>query len=123
MTVRRACLLMLHLNILDLLQGIATLVMAGALIHFWLAVNRLSRAVRLLEKGAGSPPPAPPAAPDPGAPAAGAIEEGVLAAIAAAVAVVVRQPHRIIAIQPDAGAQRAWSAEGRRELYHSHKVR
>jgi hypothetical protein len=36
---------------------------------------------------------------------------------------VVRQPHRIVAIQPDAAAQRAWSAEGRRELYHSHRVR
>jgi hypothetical protein len=47
----------------------------------------------------------------------------VLTAIAAAVAMVVRQPHRIVAIQPDAAAQRAWSAEGRRELYHSHRVR
>jgi hypothetical protein len=36
---------------------------------------------------------------------------------------VVREPHRIIAIQPNSGAQLAWSAEGRRELYHSHKIR
>jgi hypothetical protein len=52
-----------------------------------------------------------------------AIEAGVIAAIAAAIAVVVRQPHRIIAVQTDSGAQRAWSAEGRREIYHSHRVR
>ena len=32
-------------------------------------------------------------------------------------------PQRIIAIQPDTSAQRAWSAEGRRELYHSHRIR
>jgi hypothetical protein len=51
------------------------------------------------------------------------IDAGILAAIAAAVAVVVRHPHHIIAVQPDAGAQHAWSAEGRREIYHSHRVR
>ena len=51
------------------------------------------------------------------------IEPGVLAALAAAVAVVVRRSHRIVAVQADGGAQRAWSAEGRREIYHSHRVR
>jgi hypothetical protein len=59
----------------------------------------------------------------PAPPAEKTLDVGVLAAIAAAVAVVVRQPHRIIAVQSDSGAQRAWSAEGRREIYHSHRVR
>ena len=44
-------------------------------------------------------------------------------AIAAAVVVALRQPHRIISVQPDACTQHAWSAEGRRELYHSHRIR
>jgi uncharacterized membrane protein len=67
---------------------------------------------------APAPAPAVPCAPEPEG-----IDEGVLAAIAAAISTVIRQPHRIVAIQPDAGAQLAWSAEGRRELYHSHKIR
>ncbi len=72
----------------------------------------------LTPPAASAPTPAVPSAPEPGE-----IDEGVLAAIAAAVSMVIRQPHRIIAIQPDAGAQLAWSAEGRRELYHSHRIR
>ena len=57
------------------------------------------------------------------APEPAELDEGVLTAIAAAIAMVIRQPHRIVAIQADAAAQRAWSAEGRREIYHSHKIR
>jgi hypothetical protein len=105
------------------LQTVGTLLLLGALVYLWLTVNRLSRAVRLLEQRAL---PLAPAKPAPAAlvpPAAKVIDAGILAAIAAAVAVVVRQPHRIIAVQPDSGAQRAWSAEGRREIYHSHRVR
>jgi hypothetical protein len=118
---------MLQSTFLDLLQSITTLVLIGLLIYLWLAVQRLQRTVQRLEEHLGSAPP-PPAAPAPTLvsrkPAeAEEIDVGVLAAIAAAVAVVVRQPHRIIAIQPDNGAQRAWSAEGRRELYHSHRIR
>jgi hypothetical protein len=133
---------MLQSNTLDLFQGIVILVLTGALIYLWLTINRLQQTVRRLEKYIDSPPrpaapqslpaaPAPTPAPvsAPTAPAvtkapeAETIDDGVLAAIAAAVAMVVRQPHRIIAIQPNSGAQLAWSAEGRRELYHSHKIR
>ena len=125
-------------NIFDLFQGIAILALAGVLIHLWLTVNRLHRTVRRLQDEVESPPipppaprvpaPAPSPAPAPApaivkAPEPAAFDEGVLTAIAAAVAMVVRQPHRIVAIQPDAAAQRAWSAEGRREIYHSHKIR
>jgi hypothetical protein len=120
---------MLQSNIFDLLQSITTLVLAGLLVYLWLAVQRLHRMVQRLEEHLGSAPP-PPAAPAPTpAPSsrkpaeAEVMDVGVLAAIAAAVAVIVRQPHRIIAIQPDNSAQRAWSAEGRRELYHSHRIR
>jgi hypothetical protein len=55
--------------------------------------------------------------------ATAAVDEGIIAAIAAAVAVVVRPPHRIVAIHPDADTQHAWSAEGRRQIYLSHKIR
>lgn len=99
------------------------LILAGALIYLWWTVNRLRRIVRRLEPHLGSPPSPPPTTSALGTRGAEAIDEGVLAAIAAAVVVAIRQPHRIIAIQPDAGTQRAWSAEGRRELYHSHKIR
>ena len=124
---------MLQYNILDLFQGIAILVLAGVLVFLWSTINRLCRTVRRLEESIAQAPlsRAPQALPPTPAPAPSllktpepeAIDEGVLTAIAAAVALMVRQPHRIVAIQPDAGAQLAWSAEGRRELYHSHRIR
>jgi hypothetical protein len=114
-------------NSFALLQSITTLVLAGLLVHLWLTVRGLHQTVRRLEEQLDSAPPSP-AAPVPApsvrpTPEPEVMDEGVLTAIAAAVAVVVRQPHRIIAIQPDTSAQRAWSAEGRRELYHSHRIR
>jgi hypothetical protein len=105
------------------LQTVGTLLLLGALVYLWLTVNRLSQAVRLLEQRVLPPAPAKPAPAAPVPLAEKVIDAGILAAIAAAVAVVVRQPHRIIAVQADSGAQRAWSAEGRREIYHSHRVR
>jgi hypothetical protein len=117
------------------------LALAGLLIHLWMTVRQLRDAMRALEKRLESPAPVQPppepvrvqavstavpveAAPAaPARPQADAIDEGVLTAIAAAVAMVFKQPHRIIAIQPDAGTQHAWSSEGRRELYHSHRIR
>jgi hypothetical protein len=134
----------------NLFLVIAILALAGLLVHLWMTVNRLQRTVRRLQDEVESPPiappvsraaapapvpvpaPAPVSAPAPSlapapaivkAPEPEAIDEGVLTAIAAAVAMVIRQPHRLVAIQADASAQRAWSAEGRREIYHSHKVR
>ena len=114
------------------------LALTALLIHLWLTVRQLQTTVRNLEERLGSVTPAPvpePARPSPApapavAPSAARvpsepdlIDEGVLTAIAAVVATVFKQPHRIVAVQPDAGAQLAWSAEGRRELYHSHRIR
>ncbi len=42
---------------------------------------------------------------------------------AATGALVIRVPHRLVAVHPDYGAQHAWSAEGRREIYLSPKIR
>jgi hypothetical protein len=102
-------------------QTVGMLIMLGALGYLWLMVNRLSGTVRILEQRALPPVPTKPTLPVMSA--ADALDEGVVAAIAAAVAVVVRVPHRIVAVHPDYGAQHAWSAEGRREIYLSHKVR
>jgi hypothetical protein len=99
------------------------LVLAGALVCLWLTVHRLRRTVHSIEKRLESSAPvqAPPTTLAPHQPEA--IDEGVLTAIAAAVVVALKQPHRIISVQPDASTQHAWSAEGRRELYHSHQIR
>jgi len=97
----------------------------GALAYLLLVVTRLSRTVRTLEQRL-APAPAPlsaPAAGVPSAPVAVALDESIVAVIAAAVASVIRHPHRIVAVQPESSAQRAWSAEGRREIYLSHRVR
>jgi hypothetical protein len=102
-------------------QTVGMLIMLGVLVYLWLTVNRLSQTVRILEQRAITPVPAKPTPLVTST--ADAIDEGVVAAIAAAVALVVRVPHRIVAVQPDSGAQHAWSAEGRREIYLSHKIR
>ena len=100
---------------------VGMLILLGALAYLWLVVNRLSRTVRILEQRALPSAPAQPARPVTAG--AEALDEGVVAAIAAAVAIVIRVPHRIVAVHPDYEAQHAWSAEGRREIYLSHKVR
>jgi hypothetical protein len=106
------------------------LVLAVALVYLWLTVRQLRETVRAIENRLVLPEPvqvlpvpvpAPPAARVSSEPEG--IDEGVLVAIAAAVAVVFKHPHRIIAVQPDPGTQHAWSSEGRRELYHSHRIR
>jgi hypothetical protein len=129
---RPACLSVTNLEVPGFL------VLATALLYLLLSVRQLRGAVRALEKrlespaapAQASPAPAqatpapvqtPPAAKVPPQPEA--IDEGILAAIAAGVAMMLKQPFRIIAVQPDAGTQHAWSSEGRRELYHSHRIR
>ena len=58
-----------------------------------------------------------------------AIPGEIVAVIAAAVDTVMHGPHRILSITPVGGGQShaqtsmAWSAEGRRQIFQSHKVR
>jgi hypothetical protein len=94
--------------------------LGALLVYLWLAVQRLAQALHALEQRIAPPAAAQPA-PAPSAPAA--ISEDIVAAIAAAVAVTIRRPHHIIAIHPDPNVQRAWSSEGRREIYRSHRIR
>src|SRR5690606_21671945 len=46
----------------------------------------------------------------------------ILAVIAAAVATVVKQPHRLNVVAAEA-PPRDWAREGRREIFGSHKIR
>ncbi|MBC2592998.1 OadG family protein [Ruficoccus amylovorans] len=75
-------------------------------------------------KKPAAPKPVAAAAPAPAA-AAPAASEGispeVVAVIAAAVHTTLEHPHRILSIRPS--ADRYWAAEGRREIFRSHKVR
>ncbi len=69
--------------------------------------------------------PKPAAAPAPAAPAAsapaGGISPEVVAVIAAAVHTTLERPYRIRSIR--SASDRHWAAEGRREIFRSHKVR
>lgn len=48
----------------------------------------------------------------------------VIAVIAAAVAVTLRKPHRILRIQPANNPWlQAWAGEGRRQIFQSHQLR
>lgn len=59
-----------------------------------------------------------------GAAEAAGVPPETLAAIAAAVAVTVKSPHRIVKIQPSSRAWlQAWSLEGRRQIFQSHTLR
>ena len=53
-------------------------------------------------------------------------DDAVVAAISAAVAVVLDQPHRVLSIRPAATSSEwlgAWAIEGRFQHFRSHKVR
>ncbi len=90
--------------------------MAVVLLALGMICTAVALLGRMLQAAGRRPAPAPTAAP-------AALDERVVAAIAAAVAHVVRQPHRVVAVRPDTDVQHAWSAEGRRAIYQSHKVR
>ncbi len=97
------------LALLVILAGIAVFMLVIAAFGRWLAASHPDE-------------PAPTPAPTPAAPS---VE--VFAAIAAAVAVTMGSKARIASVQPanvkvDPG-QLQWGAEGRRQIYSSHKVR
>jgi hypothetical protein len=58
--------------------------------------------------------------------ATSALEAEIAAVIAAAVAVVVGRPHRLVSVQPatpSAPYMNVWALEGRTQIFMSHKVR
>ncbi|MGC4120723.1 MAG: hypothetical protein QM765_40325 [Myxococcales bacterium] len=83
----------------------------------------LALLVRELNKGLAPQEPAAAAAVAASAPGqAPAADEVPVAVIAAAVAAVVDQPHRVVSVSL-ATRQSAWSIEGRRQLLTSHQIR
>jgi hypothetical protein len=95
------------LALLAILAGIAVFMLAVAAVGRWLAATHPDEPL----------PPAPIVEPAPSA--------EIFAAIAAAVAVTCGGKARIATVQPIAidPGQLQWSAEGRRQIYSSHKVR
>jgi Na+-transporting methylmalonyl-CoA/oxaloacetate decarboxylase gamma subunit len=82
-----------------------------------LLVEGIGRLLRLRHR----PPAVTPAV---AAPEPAGVPPETLAAIAAAVAVTMQSPHRIVQIRPTGSAWlQAWSLEGRRQIFQSHTLR
>ena len=105
-------------------QTVGLVVVLGALAAIWLVLEVVGAGFRRLER-ARAPVRVDPAARPPAAADEAAIPPEVVAVIAAAIHASVDTPHRIVAVQlADQGAgHTAWSVEGRREIYRSHRVR
>ncbi|MDD2763697.1 MAG: OadG family transporter subunit [Opitutaceae bacterium] len=102
-------------------QVVGMLIVLAALGLLSLAVSLLGWLLPVVKRQP-APAAAAPAVDRP-APLVEGADGRILAAIAAAVASVVSRPHRIVMVKPDPEAQQAWSAEGRRAIYQSHKIR
>lgn len=92
----------------------------------WLVVAGVSKAVLAVERSMGlaplakaAPPPPVPQAPVP----AEAVDTRTIAVITAAIHAVCGSRARIVSLSPESGPGQAWSKEGRREIYQSHRVR
>ncbi|MFT3782669.1 MAG: OadG family protein [Nibricoccus sp.] len=108
------------------IQTILLAVIAVALVAVAFGLAKLSRRVKTVEATATRPPFAPPmpATPSPVAPAVnGKIPPQVVAAISAAVHLSIGSNHRILAVGQPCPHRQAWSLEGRRQVFSSHKVR
>jgi hypothetical protein len=113
------------------IQAALLIIVFGALIFLVNSLAALRARVDELEQrktlpavstAAPQSPPASSSALVPASPAAEAIPTDTLAVIAAAIHVTLQGQARIIAITPQ-GEDRAWPLEGRRQIFHSHKVR
>jgi hypothetical protein len=105
-------------------QAAGMMIVLGALGGLWLMVSALGRALRLTR--AGQPPVALSAAAS-SRPIAAPLETGLdprlIAAISAAIHVTLKSRFQLVSIQPEHTHTPAWSQEGRREIYQSHRVR
>lgn len=117
----------------ELLAGFA--VVTGTLGLLWALTALMSRTVARWQPGPGGPAaPVDQAAPaTPGGPAtapaaqadglardaATGPDEEELAAIAAAVALMIDEPHRVVRVRPQPSA---WGQEGRRDTHASHRM-
>jgi Na+-transporting methylmalonyl-CoA/oxaloacetate decarboxylase gamma subunit len=122
-----ASLLPDHPGILESLrfQFVGFMIVMLVLTTLWLLIRLVGTVFKAIPKKAGTLPAEVPTT-------AGAGDGGpppeIVAAIAAAVHIVVKEPHRIVSIHPQISTQaavnmNAWSAEGRRHIFSSHRVR
>jgi Na+-transporting methylmalonyl-CoA/oxaloacetate decarboxylase gamma subunit len=112
-------------------QASAMTVVMLTLGGLWLAVAGVSKVVLAVERamgvvpkpraGVAAAPPALPAA-EAAVPVA-AVDTRTVAAITAAIHAVFGARARIVSLSPESGPGQAWSKEGRREIYQSHRVR
>jgi hypothetical protein len=110
----------------SLQTAILVLLVAGVLFCLK-ALSDLRARIAALEGQASAPSPraaaaAPAALPSPAA-ASGELSPEIVAVIAAAVHVTLGSGHRIVGITPSGRDDLVWSLEGRRQIFHSHKVR
>jgi hypothetical protein len=95
-----------------------------ALYHLW--TTRGKRPAQAPRPAPASVAPAPVAAPKP-SPATTAVPPEILAIVAAAIAVVLDRPYRVVSVVRHAAALvpegNAWAMEGRVEQFMSHRVR
>jgi hypothetical protein len=107
------------MTISALLSQVAVSLLVVLLYHLWVSRKK-------------QPAPAPPVVPAPvvtppvASPAADPMPPETLAVIAAAIAVVLGRPHRVVAVQQAAAPMpevNVWALEGRVKQFMSHKVR
>lgn len=110
-------------------QAVGLIVVFTALGLIWLMLEAMGAWFRRLAARPAKPAAAPAAAtpasppPEPAAVALAAVEPPLAVIIAAAVHTVMRgRRHRVVSITP-APEHQAWSVEGRRHIFSSHKVR
>ena len=109
-------------------QAAGILVVMLALATLWITVTSIGRvftagASAARKQAARAVPATAATTPESAAqPADGQVPAETIAVIAAAVAIACERPVRIVTVAPTEES-RAWSAEGRREHVHSHRVR
>jgi type IV secretory pathway VirB10-like protein len=123
--------------VIVIVSQIAVTVVIVGLYHLWVTGRKGATTPATPPPAAAAPPKPQPialAAPPPAAqpapivavqPAAKEVEPEIVAVIAAAIAVVLGRPHRMVSVQQSAqGSQAsAWAMEGRVEHFQSHKFR
>jgi len=123
------------MSILELLVQVGISIVVVVLYHLWVSRKEHPAAAAPAPRPVATPvaPPATPAVvaatavtPPKITPAAEPMPPEMLAVIAAAIAVVLGRPHRVVSVQqglartPEANV---WAMEGRVEQFMSHKVR
>jgi hypothetical protein len=107
-------------------QTALLVVLAGAIVFLAIYLSKLNRRLASLEaeKSPRTQPSVAAATPEKAAPIpASAVAPELVAAISAAVHTTLRARHRIISVGEICPNRQAWSAEGRRQVFSSHKVR